>query len=120
MQSSLKAPNLRREIDLDIDRQQVLEDITCYSRPVSTPISTNTSGKVSLAKSRSSRLVLSGDIIDIEMSYDNKPLKMNQMVDLQWALISILALSGAAGSPELLGEPDHPDKTMLQVHRWLM
>ena len=33
---------------------------------------------------------------------------MNEMLGLQWAMISLLALSGVAGSPELLREPDRP------------
>jgi hypothetical protein len=66
-------------------------------------------------RSGSSRAILSGDILNIEMPFE-KALKMKRMMDLQWALISILALSGATGAPELLDEPNPPDHSM---HHWL-
>lgn len=43
-----------------------------------------------------------------------------KMLGFQWALISILALSGAVGVPELLLGPDESDNAGLQkVYDWL-
>lgn len=53
---------------------------------------------IAAARAVSSRKFLSGDIIKINMSYGKAP-KMKTTLDLQWASIWILALSGAAGAP---------------------
>ncbi|KAH7185191.1 uncharacterized protein B0J16DRAFT_384250 [Fusarium flagelliforme] len=50
--------------------------------------------------------VLSGHEVRIAMPLDDA-LKCKMMVDVQWAIIRIAAMSGAAGYPELL--PDHRD-----------
>lgn len=55
----------------------------------------------------------SPDLFKIEMAHDDA-IKMKQMIDFQWVMVCILALSGAAGSPELLGEPD-PDQIHLML-----
>lgn len=39
---------------------------------------------------------------------------MEKMIKLQWALISVLAMSGVAGAPELLQAPDDTDETGTQ------
>ncbi|KAH8648999.1 hypothetical protein BGZ61DRAFT_376214 [Ilyonectria robusta] len=49
--------------------------------------------------------ILSGHLIDIQMPTADAAL-FKAMIDYQWALICVAALSGAAEAPELL--PDHP------------
>lgn len=56
---------------------------------------------------------MSGDILKIKMPHD-KAVKMNAMVDLQWAMVSLLTLSGAAGSPELLQDPNLPEDVSVE------
>lgn len=48
------------------------------------------------------------------MPYD-EALKMKSMIDLQWTMISCLALSGAAGSPKPFYEPSQPDDDVSQT-----
>lgn len=65
------------------------------------------------------RPVLSGDNIDVERTNEEAE-KMKIMIDFQWALISILSLSGAAGAPELLHRPDDFDNPGAQrIYSWL-
>jgi hypothetical protein len=117
MPESKKHLNPRRAVEIEDNRQGLMQEIESYSRPADTPVSIRSGGRISIARSGSSRAVLSGDILNIEMPFE-KALKMKKMMDLQWALISILALSGAAGAPELLNEPNPPNHSML-VHNWL-
>ena len=65
----------------------------------------------------SSRHVLSGDIIEINLKAEDAE-KMKLMLDLQWALTCLMAIAGAAGTPELLDTPDYPDDEFA-VYRWL-
>lgn len=88
-----------REINFD-NRKKTLQDISWHSRLTDTPGSID-GARICLTKVRSSRPVLSGEIIEIKMPYD-KALKMKRMIDLQWTMISILALSGTTGAPDHL------------------
>lgn len=73
----------------------MLRDIAWLSGLSDMSGSTGNGGRVSLTKAGSSRAVLSGEIIEIEMPHE-KAQKMERMINLQWTIISILALSGAA------------------------
>lgn len=99
-----KSPNPYREINLE-DSEAVAQDIARYAEITSKPSSKE--GVVGLTNINTSRGVFSGEVFEIKMPYE-EALKMNEMLGLQWAMISLLALSGAAGSPELLREPDRP------------
>jgi hypothetical protein len=88
MPKNRKHPNPRWAIDFEDNNQETSH----------TPVSIRSGGRVSITRSGSSRVVLSGDIINIEMPFE-KALKVKRMMDLLWALISVLALSGTAGSP---------------------
>lgn len=74
-------------------------------------------GCVSILRGQSSRKLFSGQTVEMEME-SGKAEKMKRMIDLQWALIALNALSGAAGSPELQGAPDSDDTEM--VTSWLL
>ncbi|OJJ89060.1 uncharacterized protein ASPGLDRAFT_78314 [Aspergillus glaucus CBS 516.65] len=69
-----------REINFD-NRKKTLQDISWHSRLTDTPGSTKDGARICLTKVRSSRPVLSGEIIEIKMPYD-KALKMKRMIDL--------------------------------------
>lgn len=88
-------------VDLDNDREDVSNCLKHLSQSPENPWVFNSN-------------VRSDDLFKIEMAHGDAT-KMKQMIDFQWAMVCILALSGAAGSPELLGEPD-PD----EIHLMLM
>lgn len=74
---------------------------------------------VTAVKAGSFRPVLSGDNIDVERTNEEAE-KMRIMIDFQWALISILSLSGAAGAPELIRRPDDFDNPGAErIYSWL-
>jgi hypothetical protein len=76
-------------------------------------------GPISAANAISNRPVLSGHCFEIEME-SSKAKKMKYMVDLQWALIRISAMSGAAESPELLQDPNDPDSDhQIRIQQWI-
>lgn len=100
-------PDPYRKIDFE-NSEAVAHDIARYAETRSTP--QNTRGAVGLANIHTSRTILSGDTLEIRMPY-HEAVKMKTMLDLQWVMISLLALSGAAGSPELLREPDRHSQT---------
>lgn len=54
------------------------------------------------------QLIRSSQAFDVQMPTEDA-LKMKLMVDFQWACVRILAMSGAAGSPELFYEPHNDD-----------
>ena len=97
-------PDPYRKIDFE-NSEAVAHDIARYAEITSKPSSKE--GVVGLTNINTSRGVFSGEVFEIKMPYE-EALKMNEMLGLQWAMISLLALSGAAGSPELLREPDRP------------
>ncbi|KAK1763243.1 hypothetical protein QBC33DRAFT_598797 [Phialemonium atrogriseum] len=75
-------------------------------------------GCVSILRGQSGRKLFSGHTVEMEME-SGKAEKMKRMIDFQWALIALNALSGAAGSPELQGGP--PDADGLEmVTSWLL
>lgn len=107
----------KKPIDMDVESE--LQRIAIYSRlPEQQTDSNEGIGIVSVAKPMSRRRVLSGDIIKIQLLFEDAK-KMRQMVDLQWAMVKILTLAGAAGSPELQDEPDHPPSTESEIQQWI-
>lgn len=76
-------------VDLDNDREDVSNCLKHLSQSPENPWVFNSN-------------VRSDDLFKIEMAHGDAA-KMKQMIDFQWAMVCILALSGAAGSPELLG-----------------
>lgn len=108
-------PDPYRKIDFE-SSEELAQDITRYAETSSTPQETR--GAVSLANNNTSRAILSRDILKIRMPYD-EAVKMKTMLHLQWAMISLLTLSGAAGFPELLREPSHHDSGAFQTQNVL-
>lgn len=106
-------PNPHREVDLE-DREAVYQDIARLSKPPSIP-SDEGRRSIGIPRAESVRPVRSGDLLEIRMPF-NEALKMKSMIDLQWTMISCMALSGAAGSPELLYEQGQPDDDVFQTH----
>ncbi|KAK5996537.1 hypothetical protein PT974_01872 [Cladobotryum mycophilum] len=72
-----------------------------------------------IARFGSNREVLTGQVFEIgPMSHDDA-IKMNLMLDLQWAVLRLAALSGSAGLLEYLGDPEDDDDEDAAVHEWL-
>jgi len=63
---------------------------------------------ISASRVESNRSIVSGQIFEMTMEHE-EAANMKLMVDVQWALIRIAAMSGAAGAPELLDDPRDPD-----------
>lgn len=100
-----KGSDPQREVDVE-DEEEVSRAIACCSPR-------RKEGKVGIRNIHTSTGVMSGDILKIKMPHD-KAVKMNAMVDLQWAMVSLLTLSGAAGSPELLQDPNLPEDVSVE------
>ena len=107
----VKELSSRRLVDLDNECDDVLRDLKSLSMPPEEPVSVPNGGRIAVSRSTSSLKIISGDIFKIQLD-NEEAMKMKHMIDVQWLMISILALSGAAGSPELFGEPD-PDQVRL-------
>lgn len=78
---------------------------------------------ISAENAESSRKILSNNFVEIAMKKEDVT-KMKAMVDFQWAMARISALSGAAEAPELLHDEDTdtPSQTYdesLRVTSWL-
>ncbi|POR37327.1 Uncharacterized protein TPAR_02483 [Tolypocladium paradoxum] len=58
----------------------------------------------------SGRAVDSGEIFEIVLEH-KKATKMKIMIDIQWAITRLAAMSGGADAPELLDDPDDPEST---------
>lgn len=101
------APNPQRLLELD-DGKGIKSFIKRHAT-----LSEAYNETIAASKVEPARRVLSGDHIKITMGHEEAK-KMKKMIDLQWAIISILALSGAAGAPELLRETDDNDDTWSQ------
>lgn len=108
-------PNTHCEVDLE-DREALYQDIAHLTK---TPIALHKlpnkgDGIFKLRRVETGTAVISGDLFEIRMPHDDA-LKMKSMIDFQWTMISCLALSGAAGWPELLYESTHPDDDASQA-----
>lgn len=77
MPESKKPLNPRRAVEIEDNSQGLIQEIESYSRPADTPVSIRSGGGISIARSGSSRAVLSGDILNIEMPFE-KGLKMKK------------------------------------------
>ena len=116
VRSNIKGLNAKHPVDLENDRESASDDLRYYSQPPASPCAFSTKsggGMVYFTWSESCLKVRAGDLFKIEMAHEDA-VNMKSMIDFQWAMVRILALSGAAGAPELFGEPD-PDQIGLQM-----
>ncbi|KAL7622009.1 hypothetical protein AAE478_007510 [Parahypoxylon ruwenzoriense] len=107
-----------RKIDLNKDEGKELVENwktkVCNNIP---DASQGRGGIVSVNNAASSRLVLSGRTLDIQMATEDIK-KMKTMVDLQWACIQIATMSGAAGCPDFLIKDDEDDYNDACLSAW--
>lgn len=112
MRGNIKDLSSKHAVNLDNNREDVSNCLKHLSQSPETPwVFSSDSGAT---WDESFLKVRSCELFKIEMTHGDA-VKMKQMIDFQWAMVRILAFSGAAGSPELLGEPD-PD----EIHLMLM
>ncbi len=68
-------------------------------------VGSSTVGRLGAVDLTTGRFVQSGHVFELSMEIGDAR-KMKQMVDLQWAMIQLATMSGAAGDPEFLAESD--------------
>ncbi|KAJ4271932.1 hypothetical protein NW762_000641 [Fusarium torreyae] len=74
-------------------------------------------GQVAATRVDSGIPIRSGHVFYVVMP-DKDALKFKAMMDLQWACIVVAGMSGAAGSPDLLIDPDD-DELELRTESWV-
>ncbi|KAH7178410.1 hypothetical protein DER46DRAFT_676198 [Fusarium sp. MPI-SDFR-AT-0072] len=96
--------------DTGNDLKQCLDGIDEFHASGSPPTMTRDGSRLQTTTSEGSP-VHSGKLIHIRMQNEDAS-RFKDIIDMQWGCILITALSGAAGSPELLSNKDSDDKVM--------